>query len=168
MMFEPDGRGPWAVRYHWIRHTRNQEFLDNYFAADGDGLKLNLRTLTGDRQDLWKPHNQNLANAEISGDMIWRVKILNPTTQSIDHMEVWRSREVLDRYFHADDNPVWPPHLREELHLMLVDRGFRTKNLPRPYPLISKVQALQLYAEYVRQVRKKQPIRIETRLRMVP
>jgi hypothetical protein len=166
-LFEPDGKGPWAVRYNWIKHTSNQEFLDNYFEQGSSALKLNLRNMTKDQAHLWKPHNDALAKAEITGRMVWRIKVLNEANQSIDHLEVWRSREDIEEVFHTD-YPEWTDAVKEQLGRMTVERGFVICPLQRPYPLISKLQALRIYSGYIQQVQRRGKVRIETPMRFAP
>ncbi len=160
-LFEPDGKGPWAVRYNWIKHTNNEEFLANYFEEGTSELKLNLRNMTKDLAPLWKPHNDALARGEISGDMIFRIKTLNVVNRSIDHIEVWKSAEHIERTFHTD-YPEWPDTVKAELGQKVRERGFVICPLQRPYPLISRVQALNLYTGYVKKALAKEQTRIET------
>lgn len=162
-LFEPDGRGPWAVRYNWIKHERNEEFLANYFADGSSELKLNLRNMTKDIAHLWAPHNEALARAEINGDMIWRIKTLNVQNRSIDHMEVWKSPEHIERAFHTD-YPEWTDETKFELGREVRARGFVICPLQRPYPLISRMQAFTLYREYLSKAMKHDNTRIEARL----
>lgn len=162
--FEPDGKGPWVVRYHWFQHEQNQEFLDQYFVEGTNELGLNLRNMTKDLKHLWDPHNAALARGEISGDMVWRIKTLNRTANSIDHIEVWKSQEVLDKIFHTD-YPEWPMKTRNLLGWNLRQRGFKIRGLSQPYPSISKIQALRMYGELVKRAAIKDQTRIETRLK---
>jgi len=163
-LFEPDGKGPWAVRYNWIRHTNNEEFLENYFADGSSELKLNLRNMTKDLAHLWKPHNDALARGEISGNMVFRIKTLNRANRSIDHMEVWKSPEHIERTFHTD-YPEWPDAMKAELGQKVRERGFIICPLQRPYPLISRRQALDIYLTYLKKAMAKDFTRIESPLK---
>lgn len=162
-VFEPDGKGPWAVRYNWIKHTNNEEFIANYFASGSSELKLNLRNMTKDLAHLWAPHNDALARAEINGDMIFRIKTLNEANRSIDHLEVWKSPELIVKAFHTD-YPEWTDEIKNELGRKVRERGFIICPLEQPYPLISKGQALTLYRAFLLKIGKN--TRIEARLRI--
>lgn len=163
-LFEPDGKGPWAVRYNWIKHEKNEEFLANYFAEGTSELKLNLRNMTKDLAHLWKPHNDALARGEIKGDMVWRIKTLNESNRSIDHLEIWKSPKHIEDTFHTD-YPEWTDDVKSELGNSVRSRGFIICPLLRPYPLISKSQALGLYRKYLVLASQNKGTRIESYLR---
>lgn len=98
----PDGQGPWAVRYIWVRHkTRNDEFIANYFnkGNNSTGAGLNLRKQTAHMQDAWNPHNNIFETSRDNGNLVWRVKAYNPHSHSIDYVEVWRSRDIIKQTF---------------------------------------------------------------------
>ncbi len=98
----PDGKGPWALRYVWVRHkTRNDEFIANYFnkGNNSTGTGLNLRKQTSHMQDAWNPHNNIFETSRDNGNLVWRVKAYNEHANSIDYIEVWRSRDVIKQTF---------------------------------------------------------------------
>lgn len=100
----PDGHGPWAVRYIWVKHkTRNDEFIANYFNKGNNttGTGLNLRKQTSHMQDAWNPHNRIFEESRDNGNLIWRVKAYNANANSIDYVEVWRSRDIIKQTFGA-------------------------------------------------------------------
>ncbi len=165
-LFEPDGRGPWAVRYNWIKHDNNEEFLANYFAAGSSELKLNLRNSTKHLAHLWKPHNDTIAKGQMSGDLIFRIKTLNHVNRSIDHIEVWKSRDIIENYFHIDDS-IWADEDKEELETQVRAAGFIICPVLRPYPLISKSQALSIYTQYLKKAMNRDFTRIEAPLKYV-
>lgn len=164
-LFEPDDKGPWAVRYNWIKHQSNEEFLKNYFAPGSSELKLNLRNMTKDLGALWAPHNTALANAEINKNLVFRIKTLNIENRSIDHLEIWKSTQCIEDVFHTDYQ-AWPDELKLQLGIEVRKRGFIICGLQRPYPLISKHQALSIYREYVLKASRQENTRIEAKLRI--
>lgn len=100
----PDGRGPWALRYLWVQHkTRNEEFISNYFNNGNNekGSGLNLRKQTQHLKDSWDPHNKIFEESRDNGNLIWRVKVYNSYANSIDYVEIWRSREIIKQTFGA-------------------------------------------------------------------
>lgn len=148
LLVTPDGRGPWALRYVWFKHERNSEFLAGYF-DNGNELALNLRKLTSHLSELWKPHNDALRAAAAQGDIIWRVKVLNRENASIDHVEVWKSREVLHRYFHTDLDGTWTDEQRSQLGQGMREAGLIIKRVSEPYPLIGRSCALAAYRRFL-------------------
>jgi hypothetical protein len=100
----PDGKGPWALRYIWVQHRdRNEEFIENYFnkGNNSTGTGLNLRKQTAHMQDAWNPHNKIFEESRDNGNLIWRVKAYNALANSIDYIEVWRSRDIIRETFGA-------------------------------------------------------------------
>jgi hypothetical protein len=99
----PDGRGPWALRYIWVKHKeRNDEFVANYFnkGNNAEGSGLNLRKQTTHMQEVaWNPHNNIFEKSRDNGNLIWRVKVHNHLADTIDYIEMWRSKEIIKETF---------------------------------------------------------------------
>ncbi len=99
----PDGSGPWALRYIWVKHkTKNEEFVNNYFnkGNNATGTGLNLRKQTSHmKETAWNPHNKIFDTSRDNGDLVWRVKVHNHLADSIDYIEVWRSRQTIKNVF---------------------------------------------------------------------
>jgi hypothetical protein len=99
----PDGEGPWAIRYIWVKHReKNDEFVNNYFVEGtrtGE-VGLNLRKRTAYMQKAWNPHNAIFETSRDNGDLVWRVKVHNPLANSIDYIEVWRNPDTISSLFH--------------------------------------------------------------------
>lgn len=165
LLVQPDDKGPWALRYVWFKHERNDEFVDGYFSA-GTELKLNMRKLTADLAELWKPHNDALREAAVSKAIVYRVKVLNKANRSIDHVEVWRSPEKLHEFMHSDRDGRWPEAVRQELGVQLRAKGFIIKRVSEPYPLISKTRALAAYTEFAKRAGLKDSCNLFTPLQL--
>jgi hypothetical protein len=95
-LFIPDDGGPWAMRYIWMKN-QDDNFLENYH--NKTGTKANVRRSTSHLEQYWIPHNCLLINQGHLGNIVWRIKTTNPLNNSIDIIEVWRSRQHLDRLF---------------------------------------------------------------------
>ena len=95
-LFIPDERGPWAVRYIWIKN-HDVNFLENYH--NRTGAKANVRRSTAHLEQYWIPHNCLLINQGHLGNIVWRIKTSNPFNGSIDIIEVWRSRDHITNLF---------------------------------------------------------------------
>lgn len=154
----PDGKGPWAVRYLWIQHTKqNDEFVSNYFNwgnnAKGTGLALR-------KQPAQDPHNEIFETSRDNGNLVWRVKTHNPFANSIDYVEVWRSAEVLDKLFNFNNrkkevvvnNTIKRTvEARNELREGLSSAGFcvhRYFDVNSNWPLISPMLAVRLFRHF--------------------
>lgn len=101
-LFIPDGAGPWAVRYIWMKNN-DDNFLENYH--NKTGAKANVRRSTAHLEQYWIPHNCLLINQGHLGNIVWRIKTTNPFNSSIDIIEVWRSRNHITDLFsfeHSD------------------------------------------------------------------
>lgn len=151
-----DNVDEWAVRYVFMKHQNNDEFIANYFSK-GNMPNLNVRKITSERVDLWKPHNLVFTLSEITGDLIWRVKVHNKITQSIDYVEVWKNKKVIIDYFFSNDNDsilpdntTWTSKQKQELSKMVYDYGFIANSM-NPVFGISKKQAIQHYNNFVTQ-----------------
>jgi hypothetical protein len=123
-----DSKGP-VIRYLWFKHdTRHDEFVRGYFEK-GNEHSLNVRALTKHLWPLWAPHNSAIGQALRSNDILWRVKAYNPIEKTVDHIEVWKDRATIDRYFRSDllldDGQVWSDGQRQALSQGLYECGLR-------------------------------------------
>lgn len=99
-LFIPDGVGPWAIRYLWIKKD-DDNFLENYHSTQ-NGTKSNLRRSSAHLGKYWIPHNCLLINQGHLGNIVWRIKTGNPFNNSIDVIEVWRSKKIIENVFQFD------------------------------------------------------------------
>lgn len=160
MQVIPDNKGPWAVRYLWVQHaTKNDEFVANYFnkGNNKDGAGLNLRKQTTFMQEkAWNPHNEIFEQSRDNGNLVWRVKAANPDNNSIDYIEVWRTKKIIHQTFGAKkgtgknlktedigDSPLArPAEAIEELRQGLASSGFEPRvnlDMPEVHPLTAMV-----------------------------
>jgi hypothetical protein len=98
-LFIPDECGPWAVRYIWMKNN-DDNFLENYHSKTG--VKANVRRSTAHLEQYWIPHNCLMINQGHLGNIVWRIKTTNPFNNSIDIIEVWRSRKHITDLFSFD------------------------------------------------------------------
>jgi hypothetical protein len=153
-LIDPDNKGPWAVRYLWVQHLYNNElFCKNYFDPSLSQAGLNIRKQTANLSTEWSAHNRIFEESALSGDLVWRVKIGNPTSTSIDYIEVWKSLEVLEKHFGS--NPDWDGVDRNSFNEKLFNAGFDILSW-EPYPTISKSTAMQYYKQFFEQWNTKQ------------
>lgn len=96
-LFIPDGAGPWAIRYIWIKKD-DENFIENYHSQN-NGSKSNVRKSSAHLEKYWIPHNALLINQGHLGNIVWRIKTGNPFNNSIDIIEVWRSRTHIEELF---------------------------------------------------------------------
>ena len=120
--------GP-VIRYLWFRHaTRHEDFVSGYFEK-GNEHSLNIRSQTAHLADVWKPHNEAISQAMRNGDILWRVKAYNSIMHTVDHIEVWKDAETIDRYFRftraLDNGTIWTEDQRLALSHGLYDCGIR-------------------------------------------
>jgi len=146
----PDGHGPWAVRYLSVTHRiDNNSFYNNYFSPTLKEAGMNIRKQTADLKTDWSAHNQIFYDSAADGNLVWRVKVGNKETQSIDYVEVWRSVDILNRYFGDQTNiPNWTTESRKTFTEQLYESGFVITDL-QEFPLISKAQAIEYYRMFV-------------------
>jgi hypothetical protein len=97
-LFIPDELGPWAIRYLWIKKDQDDNFLENYH-SNHDGIKSNVRKSSVNLEKYWIPHNALIINQGHLGNIVWRIKINNPFNNSVDVIEVWRSKEIIKNLF---------------------------------------------------------------------
>ena len=100
-LFIPDGVGPWAVRYIWIKNS-DENFVKNYHSNTPEN-KSNVRKSSSHLGKYWIPHNCLMINQGHIGNIVWRIKTGNPLNNSIDIIEVWRSANILKNIFLFDD-----------------------------------------------------------------
>jgi hypothetical protein len=152
-LIEPDDSGPWAMRYLWIQHLEdNNKFYDSYF-NQGNQQGYNVRKQTVQLKTDWDYHNQIFFDSAKNGNLIWRVKMANKISQSIDYIEIWKTEEILTGYFgdkdvRLDDNKIWKNDDRKKFAEHLYNTGFDIR-FWKPYPLISKKCAMMAYKRFV-------------------
>lgn len=153
-LIRPDGVNEYRLRYLWIKHTNpklNEEFLQNYFipSAESDASTsnpvagpsgLNLRARTRHLVEYWKVHNKIFEDAWFSGELVWRVKILNVRERSIDYIEIWKNESHLHKYFNDPTLESLRDGIRESG--FMIDRW-------EPYPHISEDLSLLYYQKFV-------------------
>lgn len=130
----PDNEGPWALRYTWIKPRTDGEFTADYHKVEG-GKKANIRSKTADVAEHWRAFNSLMINYGHLGDLVWRLKVTNPLNNSVDVVEVWRDRELIEDYFQFKhhDNVAIPqatvanPHVAPAL-TRIEDGGTGLKN----------------------------------------
>jgi hypothetical protein len=163
-LVDADNIGTWAVRYLWIQHTEdNNKFYTNYFNPALTSPGMNVRKQTAELKTDWSAHNQIFFDSAANGDLVWRVKVGNPVSHSIDYIEVWRNTEILEQHF--GDTPVnkdtWPATNRISFHQRLFEAGFDIRVL-YPYVNISKELAVEYYNKFVAQHKNKDQCIINT------
>jgi len=152
-LIEPDNEGPWAVRYLWIQHLKdNDNFYQNYF-SQGNQQGYNVRKQTVALKSDWDYHNQIFFDSTENGNLVWRVKVANEISQSIDYIEIWRSQEILKNYFggtdaNLDENIIWKNSNKKKFAENLYNVGFDIRCW-HPYPLIGKKCAMNAYKRFV-------------------
>lgn len=165
-LIDPDNNGPWAVRYLWIQHLHNNEtFFNNYFSG-GNQKGLNVRKNTEHLKNDWKAHNLIFDESAKNGNLVYRIKIGNELSKSIDYIEIWRSKKILLSYFGYDDIKLndeleWQRTDRKQFAEKLFESGFDIRYWS-PYPEISKIKALQYYKIFVEKFKSKQNCIINT------
>jgi hypothetical protein len=150
LLITPDNQGPWAVRYLSVQHRfDNDSFCNNYFSPTLAEAGMNIRKQTSDLKTDWDAHNQIFYDSAANGNLVWRVKIGNILSNSIDYVEVWRSTDILNQYFGGNtDIPNWTINSRKTFTQQLFERGFLITEL-EGFPLISKTQAIDYYKMFV-------------------
>lgn len=170
-MVVPDGKGPWALRYLWVRHrTNNDDFVKNYFNGGNNsaGTGLNLRKQTSDLSE-WKSHNEIFETSKNNGNLVWRVKVFNPHANSIDYVEVWRSPKVLAEIWgkrdQAIDSGVRSSEDVQGLKQGIYGAGFELrwfKDFQTGWPLVTKRTAMSWYKYFVDRFKNKDNCIINT------
>lgn len=163
MLITPDNIGPWAVRYLSVKHrVDNSSFYNNYFSSTLKEAGMNIRKQTADLKTDWSAHNQIFYDSAADGNLVWRVKVGNKETQSIDYIEVWRNADILNYYFGDQPNtPSWSTDKRKTFLEQLFESGFNITEL-HEFPLISKRHAMKYYKMFIDQWRAKDQCIINT------
>ena len=153
-LINPDNNGEWAVRYVWIQHRDNQQFLANYF-KNGNNMNINVRAMTSHLKNDWSFHNRIFDLSAQNGDLKWRVKVLNTVSNSIDYIEIWRNKQLINNYFNdhdqestLPDGTVWTTASKKNLSKEVFNSGFITRSWIPPVN-ISSQQALECYQKFV-------------------
>lgn len=167
-LIDPNNTGPWAVRYLWIQHTQdNEQFYNNYFNPVLNQTGINVRKQTANLKSDWQAHNQIFYDSAANGNLVWRVKIGNPKSHSIDYIEIWRSSEIASNYFgeapseKINNDIEWRTSERETFNQNLYNAGFDIRSW-RPYQTISKKLATEYYKVFVEQYKNNQQCIINT------
>jgi hypothetical protein len=145
-----DNIGPWALRYLSISHRfDNDNFYNNYFSPNLDQAGINIRKQTSNLSSDWNKHNKIFYESAENGNLVWRVKVGNNNTQSIDYIEIWRSLDIVEYYFgDLASTSTWEIDDRKKFSESLFESGFDIKEL-LPYPLISKNAAVGYYQQFL-------------------
>lgn len=165
-LIDPDGRGPWALRYLWIQHTTDNDlFFNNYFNS-GNQTGLNVRKQTQHLNNDWTKHNQIFEDSTANGNLVWRVKIGNYQCRSIDYIEIWRNSEILENYFGDGDSKInkttaWLNDERNSFAKNLYETGFDLR-VWLPYQSISKELAAKYWNEFLEKYKNKDSCIINT------
>lgn len=164
-MIDPDGDSGWVLRYLWIQHRFDNElFVKNYF-VEGNNKGINVRKQTIHLQEKWKNHNEAFDQSARNGDLVWRVKLFNPVSNSIDYIEIWRDLKTVERIFDEsillDTGQVWHEKDKQDLGKGIWDAGFVVRHF-KPYQHISKRQAVSEYKKFIKRFRNKDNCIINT------
>jgi hypothetical protein len=140
----------WGIRYLWIQHRfDNEGFLSNYF-LDNSSPKINVRKSTVHLSADWNKHNSIFLKSQEDGNLVWRYKVLNSISRSIDYVEVWKSIDVIERYFNRTHDvivptgEIWGAEPREQFAKELWNSGFDIRTWI-PYNTISRDRAEYYY-----------------------
>ena len=167
-LIDADQEGPWAIRYLWIQHTQNNDkFYNNYFDPALSQTGMNVRKQTANLKQDWTAHNQIFYDSTANGNLVWRVKVGNPISKSIDYVEIWRSADIIKQFFspqpttQISEGIEWHAESRKNFNKELFDNGFDIRSWV-PYNTISKIQAMRYYQQFVDQWRNKDHCIINT------
>lgn len=155
------------IRYVFISHRNNQQFIKNYFDKNSKS-NINVRKLTAEYQDLWKYHNSVFDQSAKNKDLIWRVKILNQYEKTIDHIEIWKNKNLVNDYFLSNeqdsilpDGSLWKSADKKLLSKMIYDQGFIARTIV-PLISISNDLALKYYNNFLLLAKEKKQCIINT------
>jgi hypothetical protein len=150
-----DDKTGWAVRYLWIQHRHNNDtFYENYFDPEKKQTGMNVRKQTAELQKDWTAHNQIFHDSHKNGNLVWRLKVGNPISRSIDYIEIWRNADIITQYFspkpitQISENISWPKEERLNFNKELYDAGFDIRSWV-PYRNISKIHAMKTYKKFI-------------------
>lgn len=168
-LVRPNGVNEYALRYVWISHRDdNRRFIDNYFVNKND-QGLNIRKQSQHLQSFWQYHNAVFDQSADNGDLIWRVKVHNKHSDTVDYIEVWKSREILEQHFGSGvplRSEGWDIEKASALSKGIYDLGFCVKNW-LPFQTMSKSQAREWYQMFKFKSQQKQNCIINTAMRGV-
>lgn len=102
-VFIPDNIGPWVLKYMWILKKDDPNFINKYHNT-ALGTKNNVRKTTDYLGEHWRAFNSVIVNNGHLGNIVWRIKLTNTYSRTIDIVEVWRSKEILDNIFSFTDS----------------------------------------------------------------
>lgn len=102
-VFMPDNIGPWVLKYMWILKKDDPNFINNYHNI-ASGTKNNVRKTTDYLGEHWRAFNSVIINNGHLGNIVWRIKLTNAYSKTVDIIEVWRSKEILDNIFSFTDS----------------------------------------------------------------
>jgi len=161
-LIDPDSNGEWAIRYLWVQHlVDNTAFYNNYFDPSLAKPGVNIRKQTANLSKDWTAHNKIFYDSADNGDLVWRVKVANPVSQSIDYVEIWKNVDIVNQHFGHKHNTDWDSDSRKSFLTNLSESGFDVREW-KEYPTISKQQAMQYYKQFVEQWKNKQQCIINT------
>lgn len=143
-LVDPDDGKDFAVRYIWMKHKNNEDFLQGYF-TNGNSAGLNVRKQTVEFQEHWNQHNKIFIDSANNGDLIWRVKVLNDSNRSVDYIEVWKDQKTIVSLL--EENPNWSSQSMSILKKGIYDAGFIAQKW-LPYPTVSKEWSVTQYKKF--------------------
>lgn len=167
-LLESDDVDEWAIRYVWVqRRENNDDFIANYFRKDIQDAASgkNLRNSTMHLANIWAVHNKIIGESAQNGSLIWRIKIFNEVENSIDYMEVWKSRSIIESLFLMDGNSAnaeWNQK-KSELAQGIYDAGFVTR-IEVPIRCISRKFAAAQFKKFYEMSKQTNTIIINTPL----
>lgn len=98
-LFIADGLGPLALRYVFVS---KQDLAANYNSGSG----ANVRKSSSNLAPYWRAHNSLIINQCHLGNIIFRIKAVNTMNDSVDMIEVWRSRDIVDSLFNSESDSI--------------------------------------------------------------
>jgi hypothetical protein len=98
-LFIADGLGPLTLRYVFVA---KQDLAANYNSGGG----TNVRRSSSNLGQYWRSHNSLIINQCHLGNIIFRIKAVNTVNNSVDMIEVWRSRDIVDRLFNSESDSI--------------------------------------------------------------
>jgi hypothetical protein len=84
------------VRYTWLNHE-DINWVNDYY-DQGNKLKTNVRAMTKGLAPFWKEFEQFIVRSWNSDILIARYKIRNFDENTIDHINIFRSKKHLDGF----------------------------------------------------------------------
>jgi len=90
----------------WVINRNDPYFMNNYHKVDGE-KKSNVRGTTVHLAEHWRAFNCVMVNNGHLGNIVWRVKLTNTLNNTIDFIEVWRSKEIVESIFGFKDSDTF-------------------------------------------------------------